>query len=101
MIVSNKIERPILVDVRVRKSKHGGTSAAIERGFSYIEDAPPDEHTVEVPERSDVDETVTEKDIIPEILVKPQEDASNDVYMEISEERKEKSLFKKIFGSSK
>jgi len=101
MIVSNKIERPILVDVRVRKSKHGGTSAAIERGFSYIEDAPPDEHTIEVLERNSVDEAATEKDMVPEILVNPRKDVNDDVYIEMPEKRKEKSLFKKIFGSSK
>jgi hypothetical protein len=29
MLVSNDIERPILVDIRVRKSKHGGESVKI------------------------------------------------------------------------
>ena len=101
MIVSNKIERPVLVDVRVRKSKHGGTSAAIERGFSYIEDAPPDEHTVEVLERNGVDEETTREDIVPELLIKPQKDMNDDVHMEMPEKGEEKSLFKKIFGSSK
>lgn len=114
MVVSNKIERPILVEVRVRKSKHGGASAAIERGFSYTE-APPEE--TRVPETSAPEPTVTEasgikhqdaepvtaKQILTGITRKPQKTSTENTATGEQTERKEpqKSLLKKIFGSTR
>jgi hypothetical protein len=120
MIVSNKIERPILVGVRVRKSKHGGTSAAIERGFSYTEEAPPEEYgekhaaeTLQPPEETNVvvkeaTPGSTAMQRLSRIVVKPLDTAVNNGEREMRSEKLKKpesepqqSLLRKIFGSSR
>ncbi|MBN1133353.1 MAG: ATP-binding protein [Methanosarcinaceae archaeon] len=52
MLVSNDIERPILVDVRVRKSRHGGESVNVLKGARLkptISTPPPSEKSSESP----------------------------------------------------
>ncbi len=103
MIVSNRVERPILVDVRVRRSKHGGTSPTIERGFSYTEEEPPEEIKIEEntkileKEKNSPDKNIIktkrEEQNLPQTEPPKREHKINNI--------EEKSLFKKIFGTSK
>ncbi|MEZ5333874.1 MAG: hypothetical protein R2741_00810 [Methanolobus sp.] len=41
MLVSNEIERPVLVDIRIRKSKHGGESVNVLKAAKTITVPPP------------------------------------------------------------
>ena len=108
MIVSNRIERPILVDVRVRRSKHGGTSPAIERGFSYTEEAPPIEEMKEEIQ-IEKDSNIPDKKSAPDQnMIEIRREKPNPPQIEplkpahrAKRMEKEKSLFKKIFGTSK
>ncbi len=43
MLVSNEIERPVLVDIRIRKSKHGGESVNILKATKEMTPPPPPE----------------------------------------------------------
>ena len=101
MIVSNRIERPILVDVRVRRSKHGGTSPAIERGFPHHEEEPPEEIKEETQrkEYSKTPEAKIDKGDSSEIA--PQKRAPPRRKHREEKPEEEKSLFKKIFGTSR
>ena len=101
MIVSNRIERPILVDVRVRRSKHGGTSPAIERGFPHHEEEPPEEIKEETQreEYSKTPEAKIDKEDSSEIA--PQKRAPLRRKHREEKPEEEKSLFKKIFGTSR
>jgi DNA helicase HerA-like ATPase len=49
MLVSNDIERPILVDIRVRKSKHGGESVNVLKAAKTKSPAPAPEVSTRVP----------------------------------------------------
>ncbi|WP_319508032.1 ATP-binding protein [uncultured Methanolobus sp.] len=41
MLVSNEIERPVLVDIRIRKSKHGGESVNVLKAARTVTPPPP------------------------------------------------------------
>jgi hypothetical protein len=49
MLVSNDIERPILVDIRIRKSKHGGESVNVLKAAKAKGPAPAPEVATKVP----------------------------------------------------
>jgi DNA helicase HerA-like ATPase len=49
MLVSNDIERPILVDIRIRKSKHGGESVNVLKAAKTKSPAPEPEVSTRVP----------------------------------------------------
>ncbi|MDW7732943.1 MAG: ATP-binding protein [Methanolobus sp.] len=49
MLVSNDIERPILVDIRVRKSKHGGESVNVLKAAQMQTPPPPPPAVTRVP----------------------------------------------------
>jgi DNA helicase HerA-like ATPase len=47
MLVSNEIERPVLVDIRIRKSKHGGESVNVLKAARTATPPPPAEMLAE------------------------------------------------------
>jgi hypothetical protein len=49
MLVSNDIERPVLVDVRVRRSKHGGESVNVLKVSSEKRKSAPVKSTTKQP----------------------------------------------------
>ena len=81
MLVSNDIEHPILVDIRVRKSKHGGEAGKMVRPMPVQE-----ESSVEEPKR-----VVVKPDVKP-VNVPPKKEP---------QKSEGSSLFKKVFGSGK
>ncbi|WMW22593.1 ATP-binding protein [Methanolobus mangrovi] len=52
MLVSNEIERPVLVDIRIRKSKHGGESVNVLKAARTVTPPPPSAMIVENHETS-------------------------------------------------
>ncbi len=52
MLVSNEIERPVLVDIRIRKSKHGGESVNVLKAARTVSPPPPAEMLAEKHEAS-------------------------------------------------
>ena len=79
MLVSNDIERPVLVDIRVRKSKHGGESVIISRSTVAHHQAPA-KPSVTTPEQA------------PGPAPRKETPAKK---------RESGGLFKKVFGSGK
>ncbi|WP_292466173.1 ATP-binding protein [Methanolobus sp.] len=81
MLVSNEIERPVLVDVRVRKSKHGGESVNVLKAARTVTVPPPpvmvtEEHepSVPIPVRREVplviaSDIVQEHDVMVDVPV--------------------------------
>ncbi|TAN46545.1 MAG: ATPase, partial [Candidatus Methanoperedens sp.] len=98
MIVSTYIERPVLVDIRVRKSKHGGASVPVVK--------PPisTKINIEVPEGMDIaKEIIGEQKTIEELEKKP-EKIPEEPKKETPKKKRQKddiSLIAKMFGSRK
>ncbi len=81
MIVSTYIERPILVDIRTRKSKHGGASVPVVK-------APVEEKKKEVPQAQ-----------TPELKTEPKKEGKES--MKKPRAKHEMKLWQKMFGSRK
>ncbi len=86
MIVSTYIERPILVDIRTRKSRHGGASVPV----------------VKMP----VSEKGKEKETLPAVSTEKKPDMGAEQIKEQAKEpkksrKREASLYQKMFGSRK
>jgi DNA helicase HerA-like ATPase len=79
MLVSNDIEQPVLVDIRVRKSKHGGESVNIAKSTSQRKTSPKDVKRPSGPRSAPVQSTRKESP--------PKSEGGG--------------LFKKVFGSNK
>jgi len=79
MLVSNDIERPVLVDIRVRKSKHGGESVTISRSAAAHHRAP-----------------AKQSGTTPEQAQRPAQRKETP-----TQKREVGGLFKKVFGSGK
>lgn len=92
MLVSTDIERPILVDIRERKTRHGGESVNVL--YNKVEEIPPEkeiliEKSINV---DDVQYTSAETNITPPPKRKPSKEIKNENNV---------GLFKKIFGVNK
>jgi uncharacterized protein len=101
MLVSTDIERPILVDIRVRKSKHGGESVNVMRSVNLnsAQAAPIRKPPVEPVRASPVIEDHNQEEHIPvqtTTVPPPKRKPSKEVKTEEGG-----GLFKKIFGASK
>jgi len=109
MLVSTDIERPILVDIRVRKSKHGGESVNVMRSvnLNYSSTAqrkkPPiitsEDESSEIENPHDEKQIPLEKHIPFETITSPPPKRKPSREIKTTEEGG--SLFKKIFGSGK
>lgn len=110
LIVSTYIERPILVDVRIRKSRHGGASVPIVK--AQITDK--HDAAVDTPKIiADKARTIIEspkailskaKAVIesPETLPQEKEQNKREAKKEVQKKLKEKrSIYQKMFGSRK
>ncbi|MCD4799699.1 MAG: ATPase, partial [Methanosarcinales archaeon] len=75
----NDIERPVLVDIRVRKSKHGGESVTISRSAAAHHRAP-----------------AKQSGTTPEQAQRPAQRKETP-----TQKREVGGLFKKVFGSGK
>lgn len=84
MLVSNDIERPVLVDVRVRRSKHGGESVNVLKSSSGKRKSAP-KKVAAVPAQPSANSPPAKR----EPTRKPKSGGG------------EKGLFKKLFGSEK
>ncbi len=92
MVVSGDIERPIIVEIRVRKSRHGGESVSVTgRGVPEVREPlfAPDRR-----EESEMAEMMEEPEAPPVFEVKRREQTA-------PEKKKSGSLFAKVFGSGK
>jgi hypothetical protein len=101
MLVSTDIERPILVDIRVRKSKHGGESVNVMRSvnFNSAPAAPARKPPMESVHISPAIEHHVKEEHIPvqtTTAPPPKRKPSKEVKTEEGG-----GLFKKIFGASK
>jgi DNA helicase HerA-like ATPase len=83
MIVSTYIERPILVDIRTRKSKHGGASVPVVK-------APAAEKKKEVSQTQE-----------PEVKTEPKKEQAGKESVKKPRTKREMSLYHKMFGSRK
>jgi len=96
MVVSGDIERPIIVEIRVRKSRHGGESVSVT-GRGVLEVREP----LFAPDRGEESETVETVETIKE----PEVEVPRVSEVERTErkvpEKKGGSLFAKVFGSGK
>ena len=106
MVVSGDIERPIIVEIRVRKSRHGGESVSVTgRGVPEVRDplfAPEsgeESEPVEMVEMVEMVETIQEPEVkvprVSEVEQKEQKEQNT------PEKKKSGSLFAKVFGSGK
>jgi len=98
MIVSTYIERPVLVDIRVRKSKHGGASVPVVK--------PPisTKINIEVPEGIDTAKEIIGEQKKIEVLEKKPEKIAEVPKKETPKKKRQKddiSLIAKMFGSRK
>jgi DNA helicase HerA-like ATPase len=121
MLVSNEIERPVLVDVRVRKSKHGGESVNVLKAARTVTVPPPpvmvtEEHepSVPIPVRREVplviaSDIVQEHDVMVDVpvmdvpgagpgLTPPPKRKPSRVPRNEGESEGGGKLFKKLFG---
>jgi hypothetical protein len=107
MLVSNDIERPVLVDVRIRKSKHGGESVNVLKAASTV--SPPPPHIIAEKEKKVVTPVEPIKRVVPTPISAniPVEEESDSITpppkRKPSRPQKNESgkLFSKIFGASK
>ncbi|MFZ3059274.1 MAG: ATP-binding protein [Candidatus Methanoperedens sp.] len=83
MIVSTYIERPILVDIRTRKSKHGGASVPVVK-------APDAEKKKEVPQTQE-----------PEVKTEQKKEEAGKESVKKSRTKREMKWYQKMFGSRK
>jgi hypothetical protein len=97
MVVSGDIERPIIVEIRVRKSRHGGESVSVTgRGVPEVREP------LFAPDRGEESENVEtiEKLKEPEAKV-PMVQEVERKEQKTPEKKKGGSLFAKVFGSGK
>ena len=123
MIVSTYIERPILVDIRTRKSKHGGASVPVvkdpldqtpgirvvssgidDKSKSIIDSKITDNarHIIESP-RAIINKakTIIETKIETKKTEQPQQHEEIKEQIERKKGKRETSLYRKMFGSRK
>lgn len=95
MLVSNDIERPVLVDIRIRKSKHGGESVNVLKSAQAPSPAPP--------KRAPKPVSQTPSKSAPAQVEGSAQAGSPPPKRQPSRQPKAESggLFKKIFGSEK
>ncbi|MCM1987030.1 helicase HerA domain-containing protein [Methanococcoides seepicolus] len=93
MLVSNDIERPVLVDIRVRKSKHGGESVNVLKSSRKASPEPVKRASKKVSSPSPKPAPVEQK--VPLDSPPPKRIPTKEVGKEGG------GLFKKIFGSEK
>ncbi|MCD4704154.1 MAG: DUF87 domain-containing protein [Methanosarcinaceae archaeon] len=92
MLVSNDIERPILVDVRVRKSKHGGESVNVLKGSWSVAKGPVAKaSTTKPPSPVTVENRSDEEQLTPPPKREPRR----------QQDGEKGKLFSKIFGSKR
>ncbi len=110
MIVSTYIERPILVDIRTRKSKHGGASVPVvkeplneihevkeklkENGSQALVEAA--RNIIRIPEKIGLNKTIIELE-----TVQPSGRHEEQYHKEHKKNKQGKSLYRKMFGSGK
>jgi hypothetical protein len=93
MLVSNDIERPVLVDIRVRKSKHGGESVNVLKSSKKASPEPVKRASKKVSSPSPKPASVEQK--VPSDSPPPKRIPTKEMGKEGG------GLFKKIFGSEK
>jgi DNA helicase HerA-like ATPase len=121
MIVSTYIERPVLVDIRVRKSKHGGASVPVVKppistkinievpeGIDTAKEIIGEQKTIEGLEKKGEKKQEKKIEKLPEIKPKVRTDELQEAPIEAKKERPKKkrqkddiSLYAKMFGSRK
>ncbi len=110
MVVSGDIERPIIVEIRARKSRHGGASVSvIEHAEPVVEPAEP--AAEQAPAARQMTESVTRPLVKLMTAIAPEKrvdsgvpaastDAGRDASHEKTQKKKTDSLLTKFFGSS-
>ncbi|MDG6244234.1 MAG: ATP-binding protein [Methanolobus sp.] len=66
MLVSNEIERPVLIDIRIRKSKHGGESVNVLKAAKTVTPPPPPQV---IPEESSVSAPSAVRRTVPPVSI--------------------------------